>query len=393
MRHWRALSTEQATWRSAWLWPAALVLALASEYVGFGWDAYTRWIPDLVVGLVYFGCAMQAVDRSRGTAALLAAVGASWFLANAWIDALFIHRAVIIHLLLAYAGWRLRRPLAAVVVICGYVAAVYLPVWRSGPMSIALCGAATAVIAIETARSSGRVHRERRTALVATAMFALAIVFAVGVPWSPGTWMPTGARLFYEGCLCAIAVLLTAMLPTRDTSSIVNLVVELDDQARSGTLRDALAAALDDETLEVGYWDHRAYFVDTEGRVVQIPPPDSTRSATFVARGAQPFAVLVHDSSVLGEPLLVEAVASATRLAEMNVELQALVRDQVAALTASRRRLVSAADDERRRLDERLRGGAERHLLVLEDVLSAELRRAPGGRAVPRLPASCRDQR
>ena len=394
MRPWRGSWTDQAVRWSVWMWPAALVLALASEHVQFGWDAYTRWIPDLVVGLVSFGCATHAVDRNRGTAALLAAVGGSWFLANAWIDTLFVHRAVIIHLLVAYAGWRPRRAFGTVVVICGYAAALYMPGWRNELMPIALCVAAAGVIAIDAATSSGRVRRERRTALVASAMFALAILLAVSVPASPDTSMASVVRLVYEGCLCAIAVLLTAMLPSRDATPIVDLVVELDDQARSGTLRDALAEALGDDTLEVGFWDQRANFVDTEGRVVPMPQPGATRSATFVARGAQPFAVLVHDSSVLGEPLLVEAVASATRLSKVNVELQATVRDQVATLTASRRRLVSAADDERRRLDERLRGGAERHLLILEDVLSTELWRPDGGRVAraSRLLAETKDE-
>jgi signal transduction histidine kinase len=52
-----------------------------------------------------------------------------------------------------------------------------------------------------------------------------------------------------------------------------------------------------------------------------------------------------------------------------NAELQAVVRGQLEELSASRRRLVSAADDERRRLDERLRDGAERSLLDLDGLL------------------------
>ena len=59
----------------------------------------------------------------------------------------------------------------------------------------------------------------------------------------------------------------------------------------------------------------------------------------------------------------------ATRLTNANAELQAVVRGQLEELSASRRRLVSAADDERRRLDERLRDGAERSLLDLDELL------------------------
>jgi signal transduction histidine kinase len=114
--------------------------------------------------------------------------------------------------------------------------------------------------------------------------------------------------------------------------------------------------------------------------VVVIPPERAARSATFVERGSQPFAVLVHDAAILGEPALVESVAAATRLSTLNAELQIEVRAQLAELTASRRRLVSAADEERRRLDDRLREGAEQHLRELDGLLR---RATPAGRAEP----------
>ena len=176
------------------------------------------------------------------------------------------------------------------------------------------------------------------------------------------------ARLLYQAAQCCVAFVLTAGLPAGEASSVVDLVVELDE-TRSGTLRDALAMTLGDPTLAVGYWDHQASYLDVEGRVVEVPPAEPARSATFVERGSQPFAVLVHDAAVLGEPALVQSVAAATRLSTRNAELQTEVRAQLAELTASRRRLVSAADEERRRLDDRLREGAEYHLQELDDLL------------------------
>jgi signal transduction histidine kinase len=104
-----------------------------------------------------------------------------------------------------------------------------------------------------------------------------------------------------------------------------------------------------------------------------MPPAGASRSATFVERDSQPFAVLVHDASILGEPALVESVAAATRLSTVHVELQAVVREQLAELSESRRRLVSVADDERRRLDNRLRDGAERHLREIDELLRIEI--------------------
>ena len=62
--------------------------------------------------------------RNRGTAVLLAATGFTWFLANFWTDALFVHRGLLVHLLVAYPGWRPRSRLQLGAVAVGYVAAL-----------------------------------------------------------------------------------------------------------------------------------------------------------------------------------------------------------------------------------------------------------------------------
>jgi signal transduction histidine kinase len=115
---------------------------------------------------------------------------------------------------------------------------------------------------------------------------------------------------------------------------------------------------------------------------VVIPAADAARSATYVEREARPFAVVVHDATILDEPTLVEAVAAATRLSTAHAELQATVRDQLVELARSRRRLVSVADEERRRLDERLRQGPETTLGELGELLG---RATDGGAEVARV--------
>jgi signal transduction histidine kinase len=86
---------------------------------------------------------------------------------------------------------------------------------------------------------------------------------------------------------------------------------------------------------------------------------------TLVGRDAQPLAALVHDPAVLDDPGLAEGVAVAARLGATNERLQVEVRSQLAGLLASRRRLLQAGDDERRRLELRLRNGAVRRLEAL----------------------------
>jgi signal transduction histidine kinase len=350
------------------LWTVGIVVGLASERSAFGWDELTRWIPDLVVGLVFVGCGAHAISRNRGTAMLLVAVGFSWFAANVWPEASFVHRGVLVHLLVAYPGWRPRSPVDVVAVAVGYVAALVLPVWQSEAATLALAFALVVIVGRSAIVSAGPLRRARRTALVGTVLFAGALLAGTLIRLTGGDGAVTSARLVYELALCVVALWLTAELPARDSSRVVDLVVELGT-APSGTLRDALAATLGDPSLAIGFWDGEASYHDIAGRLVEVPPTGADRSATYVERESAPFAVLVHDAAVLTEPVMVESVAVAARLTTVNAELQAVVRGQLDELSASRRRLVSAADDERRRLDERLRDGAERSLCDLDELL------------------------
>src|SRR5262249_10287940 len=163
-----------------------------------------------------------------------------------------------------------------------------------------------------------------------------------------------------------------------ESAEVADLVVELGE-ARSGTLRDELARALGDPSLQVGYWlSESAAFVDAAGHRLAVPGPGSGRSATMVERDGQPLAVLVHDPAVLGDPGLAGAVSSAAALAAANARLQAEVRSSLAEIAASRRRVLAAADEERSRLERRLSDGAQRRLGDLAETLRLARRSAAG---------------
>src|SRR5262249_36993456 len=113
-------------------------------------------------------------------------------------------------------------------------------------------------------------------------------------------------------------------------------------------------------------------FVDSEGQTVPVPGPNPERSTTTVERDGRPLALLVHDPSVLRDPGLVEAVSSAAKLGAANARLQSDVRARLGELQASRRRILEAADEERGRLERRLREGAQRQLdAVAKDLQDA----------------------
>jgi signal transduction histidine kinase len=148
-------------------------------------------------------------------------------------------------------------------------------------------------------------------------------------------------------------------------ASVGDLVVELERTPPHG-LRDALARALDDPTLEVVFWlPERRSFVDAAGREVALPSGRADRSVTPLEHDGEPVAALVHDSSLLEEPKLIAATAAAARLALENARLQANVRAQLAAVQESRRRIVAAGDERARRIERDLHDGAQQRLVAL----------------------------
>jgi len=372
-------------WIRLLLWPAGAVFGIAAEWIFFGWGDPRHWAPDLVTGWTLIACGLVAWSRrpESRSGALVAATGFSWFLGNFattgvapvdWVGAhaLYVYRGPLVHLLVTYPSGRLSSRLDRAAVAVGYTAALVTPVWRSEIATIVLAFLLVAVCARLYIRAVGPSRRARLLALEAAV--GLGLVLAGGA--AAHLTVPAGdandpSLLALEATLCALAGALLAGLLSRawERASVTDLVVELGE-SRSGTLRDELARALGDPTLEVGYWlPNAAAFVDSEGRAFALPDPGSERSVTRIEREGQPVAALVHDPAVLEDPGLREAVSSAAQLAAANARLQAEVRAQVAELRASQLRILEAGDEEGRRLERRLHEGAEQRLERLAEQL------------------------
>jgi len=382
--------------RRAWLlcWPAGAAACIAAEWRLYGWAAPGRWVPDLLTGWCLIGCGLAGWARRPASraGALLVAAGFAWFvpgIAAAGVGrlgglgglALYLYRGPLVQLVLTYPRDRVSGWVEGVTVAVGYAAAVVTPVWGSLAGSVALAACMVVVAARAYMRAAGRERRMRRSALQATAVFAAGTA-AVALARSAvsGQAMVAASLLAYEVMLCALAAgLLVGLWRWRwERAEVADLVVELGE-ARPGTLRDELARALGDPSVRVGYWlPESAGFVDAAGRSLAVPGPGSGRSATVVERDGQPLAVLVHDPAVLGDPGLVEAVASAARLAAANARLQAEVRARLAEIAASRRRILVAGDEERGRLERRLSEGALRRLGELAHSLRLARQSAAG---------------
>jgi signal transduction histidine kinase len=366
--------------------PAAAAVGLAAEWSGYGWGDPGHWIPDLAVGWCLIGCGFIASARrpESRSGVLMLATGFAWFLGNfagigvgvvAWVavHALYLYRGPLFQLLLTYPSGRRPSRVAGAAIAGFYAAAVITPVWQSEAATVVLAAVLVGVCGYEYARMAGPARRMRLIALQAAAGlgFVLAGSAVVDLVVVPGE-ASSISLLAYEVAVVAVAGALLAgfLLGPGEGAGVADLVLQLG-QARSPTLRWELARAIGDPALEIGYWlEEAGTFVDAGGATLPLPAAGSVRSATVVERDGRPAAVLIHDPAVLGDQALLDAVAAAARLESANARLNAEVRAQIAELAASRRRILEAGDQARRRLECRLHDGAGRRLAELQETLS-----------------------
>jgi signal transduction histidine kinase len=383
------------------LWLIGAVLGIAAEWSLYGWSRPGDWLPDLFTGWCLLGCGLVgwSLRPESSSGPLLAATGFTWFAPNFatagangldWLSAhaLYLHRAPLVALVLTYPRGRSAGRFEATVIGGFAGVAVVTPVWRNEVVAIALAAGMIGVAALGYIGAVGRERRMRLRALQATALVGATIAATASVRLAlPGHAAAVATLRAYEAMLCVLSIgLLVGLLRAPwERSAVTDLVVELGE-ARSGTLREALAQALGDPSLELGFWLPGAgVYVDSDGRSLRLPPPGSPRSATRIDRDGQPMAVLVHDPVVLGDQGLVDAVASATKLAAANVRLRADVRARLFELSESRRRIIAAGDEERDRLERRLGDGAQRRLADLGGMLREARKNSASAEATERI--------
>jgi len=239
-----------------------------------------------------------------------------------------------------------------------------------------LAGAMLAVATSRYLRATGAVRRSRTAPLIATGL--MAGVWAAGAVGriagvSLGAWL----SIAYDGVLVATALGLFADLFRGGwgRAAVSGLVVDLG-AGTAGPLAHRLARAVGDPSLDIAYaLDDGATFVDESGRPVALPVPHSTRAVTRFDEGDRPVAAVMHDPAAMRDPRLRAGAGAALRIAVANVRLQSDVRRRVVDVQRSRRRLLDASDEQRRRVATELDTGVVRHL----DVAARMIALARGG--------------
>jgi signal transduction histidine kinase len=157
--------------------------------------------------------------------------------------------------------------------------------------------------------------------------------------------------------------------------AVTRLMRRLNETPRAGHLRDALADALEDPSLELVYWlPERRRYVDFRGRDFDLPEDDPARAITTIEREGECVAAIVHDAALPEARERAGAVGAAAALALENERLEAELRAKVAELRRSRERMLRIGLEERRRLERDLHDGAQQRLVSM--ALSIRMARA-----------------
>lgn len=353
-----------------------LALGLAAEVSTLDQIGLDRAAADIAVGWVFIGVGLAALGRNGGrrSGLLMVVVGVLWFAGSLWSPALYLHRGALVHLVLGLTDGR--RPSLAVpgVVVLAYIVTATEPLAESVPLTIVL-----ALLVVGIGSHRGLAARAPWTATAACGLTATALGLAAGSRGVASFTLGGDAVLAaYEAALIAVAVVTLATLPQigRARTVVADLVVELGQAVRSPSLREALARALGDPSLQVAYRvESGERYVDEHGGRVDLSRAGPARQVTHVEGEGGRVAALVYDPAAIDDEELLDAVRGAARLSLVNARLYAEVAVQIEELDASRRRVLEAADDERIQLARRLHEGAARRL----DVFAGMLGRARDG--------------
>jgi signal transduction histidine kinase len=131
-------------------------------------------------------------------------------------------------------------------------------------------------------------------------------------------------------------------------------------------LRDALARALGDYSLELLFWlPDGACYVDARGAGAELPPAGSRRAAVEIELAGRRVGAIAYYAMLIAEPGLVRQAGRVISLALERERLTAELLASRDAVRESRARIVEAADRERRRIARDLHDGLQASLVLL----------------------------
>lgn len=309
---------------------------------------------DILVGWLLVGCGLLVGGSRPG------ARRSGWLLLLtgwAWLAGAVLHRGPLAHLLLTWPTGRAGRRWVAAAVTLGYADAIIESVAPSDALTLAYAAvlAGTAIAGLAT--SSGMARRGRMAGGLSAVAIGGLLTSSRLVAAVNGPGAGAGFAAAYDALVAATAIglVLDLRLGGWTQGAVTGLVVELGG-SDSQSLAGRLGRVLGDPSLTVAL-ARDGHFVDEAGRRLELDTLPAGRAALPISDETGVIGYVVHDAATLDDPALVDAVESATRIAVKNLRLRADVDASAHAIAASRGRVVSAADDQRRRMERRVAEG------------------------------------
>jgi signal transduction histidine kinase len=139
----------------------------------------------------------------------------------------------------------------------------------------------------------------------------------------------------------------------------------IPDLATPEQVQDGLRGILEDASLELFWWDweHECY-VDVWGEPNAVVAESPDQAVTYVAYETRKVGAVLHDARLLDEPEFRGSFVPTMRIAMERDRLHRDLALKLEELKASRLRMVTAGDQERRRLERNLHDGAQQRLTV-----------------------------
>jgi len=320
--------------------------------------------PAVGVWLIVAGLIGRLRRPASRVGVLMLLAGVAWLAGTALPAMAFVHRGPLVQLHLSYPSGRLQRR-RLVAVTCAVYAVSVVEGFVGVPWVSLVLSASVMAVAVETfSRTTGVARKAAVPALAAALGFAGAL--GLSSLNRINLWGIDGpVAIGYDLVIAvAVTVLLVDLLTGRWVdATVTDLVLALGSRAGVTGLQRQLRRAVGDPTLALGvHLPGRDEYVDESGQPLDVHGLAPDRTVTRLDDAGRPVAVLVHDPVALDDPALLAAVAAAARLAVANTRMQSDLETRAVELAAARRRIVEAADVERRGLVESLQQGAESRL-------------------------------
>jgi signal transduction histidine kinase len=258
---------------------------------------------------------------------------------------------------------------------------------RAGDVAtIAAAGALVGVAVWRLARSRPAVRPVDAPILVASVLVLAAAVAVASGQLRDLAALDPSARDAQAVALLALGLAFgwRGVLRVHRRAALVGIVARVAAAPAPGRLREALAALIGDPQLRLAFpLDGWGTMIDTDGR--PAPPTPARAQVTRLARDGRPLVALVHRRGLVEEPSLAREVAATAGLVVEHERVRAEERARLRELHASRVRLVSAGDAERRRLERDLHDGAQQRLVGLAMTLGSAPDAAAPTEARPQL--------